>query len=353
MVKLVLVDNDEYFIKGFSRYILEYQSNIEIITYTDIEVFKASLASIAFDLVLISEIFPIDDSLKNLKNLFILSDETFEDDTCKKINKYQKTETLLKEIMLGYAELKGDRRLITNNETTVKLIGVYSPIGGSGKTTFSLALAGCLAKRNVGVLYLSLEKFFSAERYLGENLNPGLSELFLKLKNKSVSISFDINKKVQTDSSGVKYITPPESAMEYGEMTDEEMVKLINEISYSNVADYVIIDFPTEYNEGVINTLSSLDTIAFIVNEDSASMLKATKFAKEFDLIPSLNSLYDKVYLFANKTQGKSPTQVLQNLYKNKSILGCIPNMNLEGITDINSLSSVMDGYMAGFLQML
>ena len=61
--------------------------------------------------------------------------------SCKK---YQKTQNLLNDILLKYAEKSGSAEAIRGKSNT-RMIAFYSPAGGSGKTALSLGLASSMA----------------------------------------------------------------------------------------------------------------------------------------------------------------------------------------------------------------
>ena len=73
------------------------------------------------------------------------------------VYKYQSAENILREILYYYSEQCGEDFCLTGTRRDNKVIGVYSPVGGSGKTVFALTLGQVLAESK-NVLYLNLEE---------------------------------------------------------------------------------------------------------------------------------------------------------------------------------------------------
>ena len=90
------------------------------------------------------------DDLKNVKLPILLIDETgtfnlvFESQ--KKIVKYQRISKIYQAILENYAEVSGDSGNYYSRIGVARLLAFYSPVGGSGKTTLSIATALSLVK---------------------------------------------------------------------------------------------------------------------------------------------------------------------------------------------------------------
>ena len=69
------------------------------------------------------------------------------------VKKYQKTENLLNEILLKYAELTGSAEAIKGSSHT-RTAAFYSPAGGTGKSVLALGMAAAGARTGCKTLYL-------------------------------------------------------------------------------------------------------------------------------------------------------------------------------------------------------
>lgn len=96
------------------------------------------------------------------------------------VYKYQSVENILREIMYYYSEQENDEEYFTGIHKDNRVIGVYSPVGGIGKTTFALTLGQVLAE-NQNVLYLNLEECSGFKEFLGGS-HWNLSDLIYFLR---------------------------------------------------------------------------------------------------------------------------------------------------------------------------
>ena len=352
-ISLVVVDNDTFFTQSFSRYVLEHNTTYDITTFTQADIFVQSAGKVKTDILLIEKDMFTDEIKACLGNyvVLMLDDISKDGDPYSSINKYQKAESIMKEITFRFAESRGDKSLLSTG-SGAKVISVYSPVGGAGKTTLSLAVAGALAKNGYGTMYFSLEKFNSASCVLKDNGMGSISEIFLKLKNGFGNLSFEIMKRLQTDESGVKYLAPPESSMEYNEISTEEFMELIKEIAATSGIDYLIIDLPTEYNEDIINYFKISDAVVFITTEDAYGLAKTAGFLKEVYLFPDLRIVYDKIIPIVNKAESRNPSSAVQQVFGEKNIAAAVPYMSLSGAQSVSKVSSAVDSYISELIRL-
>lgn len=92
------------------------------------------------------------------------------------VYKYQSAAVLLKEVMSCYdaeSAALGNPAVWRGKK---RLIGIYSPVGGTRKTSFALTM-GQVYAREGAALYLNLESFSGLSEMLGQSFASGLSEL--------------------------------------------------------------------------------------------------------------------------------------------------------------------------------
>lgn len=352
-INLVLADEDIFFSQSFSRYILEHNGTFEITSYTKTEFLMDALDNGNIDILLIVEKMLTDEIKFKLTNclILILDDVSKDAEPYAHVNKYQKTESILKEITFKYAESKGDQSFLASKGEGANIISVYSPIGGSGKTTVAMSLAGALVKRGYGVIYFSMERFGSEDCYMDVTSGEGLSEIFLKLKNGSNGLSFEIMKRLVTDESGIQYLLPPESAMEFSEMSCEEMHSLIEQMANCDGVDYLIIDTPSEFNEMILNVLKMSSCVALIAEETPSGISKIRKFVRELSIFAELKLIYDRFLPIVNKTSGRNASQAVQQVLGEKPAVGVIPYMNVSGLSSVKQLSAAIDDYIVEIIR--
>lgn len=352
-VSLILADRDEFFAERFSRYILDHNNFFDIVSFTEAEYLLNYLSTGKADVVLLEKDFATNEIIEKLKNKLVL---IFDD--CSKevgdisyINKYQKTEALIKEITFKYAESIGNTGIISDNTGVANIIAVYSPIGGSGKTTVAMALAAGLVQQGCKTTYLNLEKFNSIGTYVNLPLMEGLSEIFLKIKNKGPNLSFDIMKNLALDESGVNYFVPAESAMEFNEMTNEEIMELVSKTSDIADVEYLVIDLPSEFNENILNILKMSNSVVFISTNDAVGINKTKMFMNEMNIFADLKFMYEKFLPVINKTNVGGIPPEFSEIFVEKQIYGCIPLLNNLRATTISEISNCMDNYLVNVMR--
>jgi len=93
------------------------------------------------------------------------------------------------------------------------VVAIYSPIGGSGKTTVAVNSAVHCAKKGLEVFYLNLENFQSTPLYFNCKKERNLSELLRCLKQ-GRNVAAKIRQIKQKDADyGVHYFVPPEMSL--------------------------------------------------------------------------------------------------------------------------------------------
>lgn len=110
----------------------------------------------------------------------LLSDGAFCDfGEFKSVNKYQKAEKLINEILMAYAEKTGWVEAVSNGDRKTRLLGFYSSVGGSGKTTLAVSAAYVLAARGRRVFYLNAEKINSMAALFNQAADGSMSYVYL------------------------------------------------------------------------------------------------------------------------------------------------------------------------------
>ncbi len=118
---------------------------------------KKGIKGMNIDLVLIEEsmLERSEDALSGM-NLIILSGNSLrQSGTYRVIYKYQSMDGMIKEILL-YAASRDDLKNLVNRKNSMKVIGMFSPIGRSGQTSIGLAIGQNLA-RSHRTLFVSMD----------------------------------------------------------------------------------------------------------------------------------------------------------------------------------------------------
>ena len=120
-IQVVIADTDDIYVEHLARYLMENAEQCEVSTFSTKDSFLRYIDNIHTDILLIDKGM-IDPQLSraDIAVKILLSNDGNEENGYETVRKYQKTESILQEMLLKYAEatgnidsLKGNRR--TNN----------------------------------------------------------------------------------------------------------------------------------------------------------------------------------------------------------------------------------------------
>ncbi len=136
-----------------------------------------------------------------------------------------------------------------NTEGDGKMLSVYSPVGGSGKTSFAITLAQCLMRIGNGkVLYLNLEGASDWQRYFNAPSAYNFSDLLYNtlMKLEEGRMQEQLEKMVHQQANGVFFIRPCTSFEDLSVLTAEELRQLIRILK--KAFSWIICDMNTAFH---------------------------------------------------------------------------------------------------------
>lgn len=206
------------------------------------------------------------------------------------VYKYQSSDQLLAEVMEFYVADHPKPRLLTSVSHKTKLYGVYSPIGRTRKTLFSLALGEILAERKQ-VLYVNLENFSGFEELFGVTYRADISDLIYFARQKEGSLVYKLNSVVQTFHE-LEYIPPAFSPADIRDVTGEEWMMFLDELLTFCEYDVIILDL-SEQVDDVFQILNRCDQIYMPIQEDLMSKAKLVQYEKLIHML-ELDEIHTK-----------------------------------------------------------
>lgn len=191
------------------------------------------------------------------------------------IYKYQSAGNILKNIMNFYAEREDEPLSILNKSCNI--IGVYSPIKRSLKTSFCLTLGQILAKER-GVLYINMEEYAGFSTIFQKEYKSDLSDLIYYLRQDKSNIMVKLEGIVDSVNN-LDYVPPATSPMDIREVKKDDWQKLLYEISANSKYETIILDFGDGV-DGLLELLSKCNKIYMPIREDYMSAAKIEQFEK-------------------------------------------------------------------------
>lgn len=192
-----------------------------------------------------------------------------------KIDKYQRAGSIFKRVLELYADVVGRSVEDIYGRSVSEIITVYSPAGGTGKTTMALAIAKRLAAEGHSVIYADLEDIASDAVYLPQTMSRGLSELAAALEG-NVNIPMKIEGLRQSLCENLYYLGDFDSPNDVNELNDEDAVRLVEALKDSAQYRYVIVDLGTAVGPRTLALFDAAQYIAIIERADAMCVHKLT-----------------------------------------------------------------------------
>jgi len=308
-INLALLDKDKDYLNSFVEYVASTKSQkLQVIAFTEYKYLLNYLSEgqKQVDVLLVSRDFYKDVS-SNCSGVIILLDDG-KAEVCTRykniINKYQYGDKLTAEIMSIFSKNTVANYNFDFDEKKTKIIGVYSPAGGTGTTTVAVGASIQLAWEGKDVFYLNLENMPSTPLYFTGDQNDNLSTIlyFIKSKAKNLTIKLDGAKCVDPLYK-IHYFLPPDSIYDFNEDVSKEIITLLRELKGTNQYDKIIVDMSCEINKNNLAVLKYCDEIILVLEQDKTSEIKLQCMLKELRLLSPKNNceIIEKFHLVVNK----------------------------------------------------
>lgn len=308
-INLVIADSDGSYLDSLANIMLSGHSRwFQISTFTKIDSLTKILKNSTHmvDILLIEPSLYSDDlPLDNVNLVFILGNsrlnEDFDEFTI--IDKYQPVDTLVADIIRNHTEKSQGNIINITGDKNTKLIGVYSPVGGAGKSSLSVNLSVQCAANNKSVFYLNLEDINSTHNYFTNTSDKNLSNVLFYLKEKGKNLGQRINALRSLDDSKVYYFPTQDSMLDMNDMTPDEMSLLITELIKIGQYDYIFVDMSTSLSKNNIAIFRHCDKIVYLLTPDLVAKEKSELLEKDFQRVLNIpdQGVFEKILLVANK----------------------------------------------------
>lgn len=217
------------------------------------------------------------------------------------IDKYQQAHLIVDQIISYYASLCSKELVGSANHYTTELICVYSPVGGSGKTTVSLALANTLAKQGNKTLFLSLEELPSYSKMFEFAFNSSMSDLLYHINKRTENLLMKLEGIKKTDNiTGISFIPPPICKEDMMDLEENDWMHLMDYLLQAREYKYIIIDVTSEYSKRNSLIMERCHKKVILTNYNFASNAKLEAFFKN-DISKAIQD--ENVIVVANATK--------------------------------------------------
>ena len=209
------------------------------------------------------------------------------------IRKYQRISSIVSVVLEKYAKASPDGQAL--NSEKAKITAVWSPAGGTGKTTAALALAAKRVSEGKHVLYLDMEPFSSVPAYFPES-GKSISTVFEMLENNDGNVEIFIRGVCRKDSGGINYFCPPDNFDDLNILSTDNVAALIR--ACAGVTDELIVDLSCSCDERTRQVFLLADRVLLLADQTRTAQTKLSQFMSQHDVFDLIKN---KTVFIANK----------------------------------------------------
>lgn len=294
-IQLLIASEDKDYCQHLSRVLAEqYTDTFEVSICSTQDKLAATLSGHRYDVALISPQMARNAKLERVALSFLLWDDStageWDSGGLDSVRKYQRISHLTGDVLGRYAKVAGHKNLPDSDR--VRICAVWSPAGGTGKTTTALAYAAQQVAVGRKTVYLNLEYFSSSPVYFPED-GKSISEAFENLGGNLELLLQSIRR--QDAGSGIYYFCAPRNYDDMNILTWENVEELI--LAAGHGVDEVVLDLSSVCNERCQRIMEMADRILLVTDSTPRSLAKLHQFQSQSNLFESLR---EKITLVCN-----------------------------------------------------
>ena len=287
-IKLLIATGDADYAEHLSDTLAEkHGESFEVSVCTSASGLRGLLTANKYDSVLLEGDFLSSAQLSAIRLPLLLIDESGAvadgDADMRKIMKYQRISSLAGKILEYFAEVSvgmsgfGAKR--------ARITAVWSPAGGTGKTTVALSYAASRVSAGKQAVYLNLESFASTSVYFS-GAGPSISKLFEKLESNAHMFQKGIR---QLDAgTGLAYFCAPENYDDVNVLSAEDMESLIQ--ACAEDTDELIVDLSSQCDRRNQAALCLADTVLLVCDPSATSQVKLRQFIHQHSVFGQIRA---------------------------------------------------------------
>ncbi|MDR2649300.1 MAG: AAA family ATPase [Clostridiales bacterium] len=222
------------------------------------------------------------------------------------IKKYQSGDAIVHSISHAYTEAMPDEFDISQINGDCEIIGVFSPIGGSGKTTVASLLAAHLAAKKK-VLFFSMEQFQYTEYLFSGSSRYNMSDFLYFVHKGDNDLLANLNRMLITDVNlNVNFLNSPLCFVDLNKIECDKWAAFLRALAQFGLFNKVVIDMPSHLNDQILEVLSACNKVITPVLDDQMSVFKLNRLIHDLTQIDN-EILLNKFIYVLNKYNGFQP----------------------------------------------
>ena len=275
---LAVCDGEEKYACSFAAYMNQKgQYPFEVMAFTSVGKIRDFLKAHTIEILLLGE-SSVEEEMEDLavdKIIILDEDQGVLPREYPSVFKYQSCDKIMQEITGLYKDAAWNFQEKGQGRKTMHILGVYSPIGRVGKTSFCLALGQILGQKH-SVLYLSLEPYSGFEVLRKDETERTMGDLFYGIRQQKGNLPVWLASMVQK-AGELSYVPPVSAPEDIEEIGEEEWRMFFQELRCLGTYEILILDL----GPGIVQTeilLGECDRIYMPVLNDPVSLAKLEQY---------------------------------------------------------------------------
>lgn len=293
-IQLLIASEDKDYCQHLSRVLAErYTDTFEVSLCSTLDKLSATLAGHRYDVALLSPQMARNVKLERVTLPLLLWDDVtaeWDDGELANVRKYQRISHLTEDVLGRYAKVASRKDLPDSGQ--VQICAVWSPAGGTGKTTTALAYAAQQVAAGRKTVYLNLEYFSSVSVYFPSG-GKSISEAFENLGSNLELLLQSIRR--QDAGSGIYYFCAPSNYDDMNILTRENIEELV--LAAGHGVDEVVLDLSSVCDERCQRIMELANRILLVTDNTPRSLTKLQQFQNQSNLFEQLRN---KITLVCN-----------------------------------------------------
>lgn len=314
-INLYIIHKDKNYVKSLSDYIMFCHSRLfQVYSSTEesriTEIISREMRQ--EDVCLISPEIYRSLPWEEKEGLFILLTDGNNDilpGNLREISRYQLGDVIVGSILRIYSEQNHQHMVLPTGSKRTKVIAVYSPAGGTGKTSVAVGASIQCAWEGKCIFYLNLEDIASTSLYFNGGSEGGLSQalFYIQERGKNAAIKIEGLKCIEPRYK-VHYFSPHDCALDITEERGNHLANLIGEIKNTLQYDRIFIDMSSGMNRNNFTILNTCDRILLLTVQDPIVQTKVKLFYKELAFLWGTREedIMDRIEIVVNKFEEAS-----------------------------------------------
>lgn len=328
-ISIAIGDADREYVERLSEVLQQYH-DLTLSFFTNFDSLQKALEQKQFDILL----FDPDISQERLTVSGVKLAVCFYRDSCSnlhmyancaKVLKYQRVSNIYKDILREYADKAGGAEEFGNRMKT-RLIGVYSPVGGSGKTTIALAIACRLKALGNQVLFVNTEQLESSS-IVNTHDEDSMAMLIEDSGNEKVNFKVKLTAVSKHGLDDMEYLEGFTKLVDYDAVTGEEIARVLERIKKESDYQYVVIDMDSHLDPVNRAVFQLADQIILVERPGELPVRKIELFAQQVFAQEYKNKMF-RVWNFAES----------QSIYSNELEVPVIGKVHHYGNLKLESM---------------